>query len=424
MVTTVLIAFGALLLIGVPVAYVVMVAAGIGIVGSGFAGSIIPQQAVSGINSFIMLAVPFFIISGDLAAKGKTSQKIVDSINAFLGHIPGGLGIATILASAFFGAITGSAIATVVAIGALMLPKLIDAGYPKGFSLGIIACAGTIGVMIPPSIPMLMMAVALQNSVGEQFLAGVVPGVLTAVVMSVYVAFAAKKMNIPRSAKMPWKQRFRVLKESIWALLFPVIILGSIYGGLATPTEAAVISAVYVIIIELFVYKEMTVKSLYKQLGPSIVNAATMSVLLATAQVMLWYLTSAHVPEMMLEAVTAAISSPTTLLLILCGVFLIAGCFMNVGSVVIILAPVLIPLLRTYGIGVTEFVIIATLMNQIGFITPPFGLNLFVAMKVGNTGMKEVFSGSWPLLICMVIVTLLIILFPSIATFLPNLMYK
>ncbi len=424
MVTTVMIAFGALLIIGVPVAYVVLVAAGLGIVGSGFAGSIIPQQAVSGINSFILLAVPFFIISGDLAAKGKTSQKIVDSINAFLGHIPGGLGIATIMASAFFGAITGSAIATVVAVGALMLPKLIEAGYPKGFSLGIIACGGTLGVMIPPSIPMLTMAVALQNSVGAQFLAGVIPGLLTAILMSVYVAFAAKKMNLPRSEKMPMKKRFLVLKHSFWALMFPVIILGSIYGGLATPTEAAVISAFYVIIIELFVYKEMTLKSLYRQLGPSIVNAATMTVLLATAQVMLWYLTSAHVPEMMLEAVTSVISSPIVLLLLLCGVFLIAGCFMNVGSVVIILAPVLLALFREYDINTTQFVIIATMMNQIGFITPPFGLCLFVAMKVGKTGMKEVFTGSWPFLICMTIVTILLILFPEISTFLPDLMYN
>ena len=422
MVTTVLILFAVLLLIGTPVAYVVLISAGVGIVGSGFAGTVVAQQTVTGVNSFILLAVPFFIISGDLAAKGKTSQKIVDSINAFCGHIPGGLGIATILASAFFGAITGSAIATVVAIGALMLPKLIDAGYPKGFSLGIIACAGTLGVMIPPSIPMLTMSVALQTSVGRSFIAGVIPGLLTSLLMSVYVGWAAWRMKIPRAPKMPWRQRLRVLRESIWALLFPVIILGSIYGGFATPTEAAVISAVYVIIIEIFVYKELTLKGLYQQLGPSIVNAATMSVLLATAQTMLWYLTSARVPEMMLNAVTSSITSPTTLLLILCGLFLVAGCFMNVGSVVIILAPVLLPLFETYNIDVTQFIIIATMMNQIGFITPPFGLNLFVAMKVGGVGMKEVFSGSWKLLICMTIATILILLFPEISTILPDLM--
>lgn len=424
MVAPVLITFAVTLLIGVPIAYVVLIAAGVGILGSGFSGIVVAQQTVSGINSFIMLAVPFFIISGDLAAKGKTSQKIVDTINAFIGHIPGGLGIATVVASAFFGAITGSGIATVVAVGALMLPKLLNAGYPKNLALGIIACSGTLGVMIPPSIPMLTMAVALQNSVGEQFIAGFLPGVLVVAVMSVFISWKSKKLGIPRTPKMTWRERGRVLKESFWALLFPVIILGSIYGGLATPTEAAVISAVYVIIIEMAVYKELTWKSLYKQLGPSIVNAATMSVLLATAQTLLYFLTSAHVPELMLNATVSAIQSPIAVLLILCGIFLVAGCFMNVGSVVIILASVLLPLFRQYNIDVTHFVIIANLMNMIGFITPPFGLCLFVAMKIGDSNMKEVFSGSWQLLACMAICTLLVIFIPEISTFLPSLMAR
>ena len=424
MVAPVLITFAVTLLIGVPIAYVVLIAAGVGILGSGFSGIVVAQQTVSGINSFIMLAVPFFIISGDLAAKGKTSQKIVDTINAFIGHIPGGLGIATVVASAFFGAITGSGIATVVAVGALMLPKLLNAGYPKNLALGIIACSGTLGVMIPPSIPMVTMAVALQNSVGEQFIAGFLPGILVVVVMSVFISWKSKKLGIPRTPKMTWRERGRVLKESFWALLFPVIILGSIYGGLATPTEAAVISAVYVIIIEMAVYKELTWKSLYKQLGPSIVNAATMSVLLATAQTLLYFLTSAHVPELMLNATVSAIQSPIAVLLILCGIFLVAGCFMNVGSVVIILASVLLPLFRQYNIDVTHFVIIANLMNMIGFITPPFGLCLFVAMKIGDSNMKEVFSGSWQLLVCMAICTLLVIFIPEISTFLPSLMAR
>lgn len=422
MVAPVMICFAALLLIGVPIAYVVLIAAGVGIVGSGFSGIVVAQQTVSGINSFIMLAVPFFIISGDLAAKGQTSQKIVDAINAFIGHIPGGLGIATVVASAFFGAITGSGIATVVAVGALMLPKLLAAGYPKNLALGIIACSGTLGVMIPPSIPMLTMAVALQNSVGEQFIAGFIPGILCVVAMSIFISWKSHKLGIPRTSKMNWAGRVKVLKESFWALMFPVIILGSIYGGFATPTEAAVISAFYVILIEMFVYKEMSLKSLYQQLGPSIVNAATMSVLLATAQALLYFLTSAHVPEMMLEATTSVIDSPNAVLLVLCGIFLVAGCFMNVGSVVIILASVLLPLFREYGINATHFVIIANLMNMIGFITPPFGLCLFVAMKIGNASMKEVFSGSWQLLICLTIVTLLCIFIPEISLFLPSMM--
>lgn len=424
MISTVLISFFVLLLLGVPIAFVVLIAAGIGIVGSGFSGAAVAQQTVSGINSFILLAVPFFIVSGDLAAKGQTSQKIVNAINAYVGHLSGGLGIATIVASAFFGAITGSGIATVIAIGALMLPKLLEAGYPKNFALGIIACSGTLGVLIPPSIPMLTMAVALQNSVGAQFMAGFIPGILCVVAMSIFVAYEAKKLNIPKTEKMNSKQRRAVLKDSTWALFYPVLVLGSIYTGLATPTEAAVISAFYVIIIEMFVYKEMNLKSLYNQLEPSIVNAATCSILLATAQALLYYLTSAHVPEIMLDFIKTYVSSPLTVMLLLSLLFLILGCFMNVGSAVIILASLLMPLLQEYGIDVTQFVIVATMMNMIGFITPPFGLCLFVSMKVGDAGMKDVFSGSWQLLICLVIVTILLILIPELSTWLPSVLFK
>lgn len=412
------------LLIGVPVAYVVLWSAGLGILWDGFAATMIPQQMVGGINSFIMLAVPFFIISGDLAAKGQTSQRLVNVINAFLGHIPGGLGIATIVASAFFGAITGSAIATAVAIGALMLPKLLEAGYPRALSLGIITCSATIGVMIPPSIPLLTMAVAMQVSVGAQFLAGVIPGLLTVAAMSVVVYFEAKRLKIPCMEKVAWGKRFKIVLNSVWALLFPVIILGSIYSGLATPTEAAVISTFYVIVIELFVYRDMSAKELYKLLGPSCVSAATMSLLLATAQVMLYFMTVEHVPELLLNLITGAIDSKIMLLLLLCLLFLVSGCFMNVGSVVIILAPLLIPLMKTYVIDEYQFIVIANIMNQIGMVTPPFGLCLFVSMKMGKAEMSEVIRGSWKLLVAMVVVTILLIAIPELSTWLPSIAMK
>lgn len=407
------------LLIGVPVAYVVLWSAGIGILAEGLAPMMIAQQMVGGINSFIMLAVPFFIISGDLAAKGKTSEKLLDVINAYLGHIPGGLGIATIVASTFFGAITGSAIATAVAIGALMYPKLRAAGYPKLLCVGIITCSSTIGIMIPPSIPLLTMAVAMQVSVGAQFIAGVVPGIITALAMSLVVFLEAKRCKIPCAPKVSWKERLKVTVDSFWALMFPVIILGSIYSGLATPTEAAIISTFYVIIIELFVYREMSAKELYALLGPSCVSAATMSLLLATAQVMLYYLTVMHVPELALDLITGMIDSKYMLLLLLCVLFFVTGCFMNVGSAVIILSPLLIPLLKTYDINTYQFIIIANMMNQIGMVTPPFGLCLFVTMKMADASMGEVIRGSWKLLVSMLLVTLLLILIPQLSIWLP-----
>lgn len=280
-----IIVFFVLLLIGVPVTHVVLGAAATGILGSGAGPSILVQQSVLGINSYTTLAVPFFIIAGDLASKGKTSEKIVNVINAFLGRIPGGLGIATIVACAFFGAITGSSMATVVAIGSIMLPKLTEAGYPRLLSIGIVTCAGTLGVMIPPSIPMLLIAIALRTSVGAQFTAGILPGLLTAAAMSAYVFFYAKKHKLPLAEKVPFKQKLRVVKESLFALLFPVIVLGSIYSGIATPTESAVISVLYILVIELFVYREIRPRQLHAMFGASAVSAATMTVMMATAQV-------------------------------------------------------------------------------------------------------------------------------------------
>jgi len=423
MIGIVLIVFFAMLIIGVPVAHVVLAAAAAGIIGAGNNGTILAQQTVLGMNSYILLAVPFFIISGDIAAKGDTSQKIVNVINAFLGRLQGGLGIATIFACAIFGAITGSSIACVVAIGSLMLPKLLQRGYPKLLAVGIITTAGTLGVMIPPSIPMLQVAVAMRTSVGEQFTAGFLPGILTAVAMSAYVFLVAKKNNIPLEEKMSFRQKLSVLKESFWALMFPVIILGGIYSGITTPTEAAVVSVFYVIIIELFVYKDIKAKDLYKILGNSIVNAATLTLTIATAQVFVWFMTTQQVPALLYDMITGAITSKYSLLFALCGLFFIVGCFTNVATVVIILGPILLPVLEYFKVNLLHFNILAIMMAQIGFITPPFGLCLFVAMKMSGCSMPQVTKGALPFIITMILVTILLLFVPQISTVLPNLIF-
>lgn len=419
----VLLVFFSLLVIGVPVAHVVLAAAAAGIILAGNNGTILVQQTVLGMNSYILLAVPFFIISGDIAAKGGTSQRIVNVINAFLGRLRGGLGIATIFACALFGAITGSAIACVVAIGSLMLPKLLQRGYPKLLVVGIITTAGTLGVMIPPSIPMLQIAVAMRTSVGAQFIAGFIPGILTASAMSVYVFWVSKKYNIPLEEKISFKKKLLVLKDSFWALMFPVIILGGIYSGLTTPTEAAVVSVFYVIIIELLVYKSIKVKDLYKIISGSVVNAATLTLTIATAQVFVWYMTTQRVPALLYSMITGAITSKYPLLLALLGLFFIAGCFTNVATVVIILGPILLPVLTYFNVNLIHFNILAVMMCQVGFITPPFGLCLFVSMKMSGSNMLQVTRGSLPFIIIMLLVTVLLLFVPQFSTLLPNLIF-
>lgn len=417
-----MIAFFVLLIIGVPVAHVVLGAAAVGILAGGTDGVLLAQQTVLGMNSYVILCVPFFIISGDLAAKGQTSQKLVNAINALMGHLPGGLGIATIFACALFGAITGSSIACVVAIGALMLPKLLEAGYPKLLSVGIITTAGTLGVMIPPSVPMLQISVAMGVSVAEGFLSGVIPGILCAVLMSGYVFFKAKKLNLPRMPRKPIKEVLRILLDSFWALMFPVIILGSIYGGFATPTEAAVISVFYVLFVEIFIYRTIPLKDMWNIIKGSTVSAAALTLTIATAQVFVWFMTTENIPSLVYNALVSNVGNKYEILFLLCLLFLIVGCFTNVATVVIILGPIMLPVLQYFGIDLLQFGVIAVLMSQIGFVTPPFGLCLFVSMKIAKADMVEVIRGSWPFLVCLALGTLIVIFAPPLATWLPGLL--
>ncbi len=424
MVTLVLTSFFVLLLMAVPIAHVVLGSAAIGVLMGGKTGTILAQQLFLGCNSFLLLAVPFFIISGDLAAKGKTSEKIVTVVNCFLGRLPGGLGVATVFASALFGAITGSSIACVVAIGSLMLPKLLERNYPKVLVLGIITVAGTLGVMIPPSIPMLQQAVAMNLSAGEMFTAGFIPGIITAIMMSVYVVFYASKYDIPREEAVPWPQKLHILYSSFWALMFPVCVLGGIYSGLATPTEAAVISVFYVLVVELFIYRSFRFRDMYSVMCQSTVSAATLTITVATAQVFVWYMTTAKLPDFIYSMITTHISSAWLLWILLCFMFLIVGCFTNVTTVVVILGPLLVNVLTHYKIDLIHFGIIGIMMAQIGFVTPPFGLCLFTTMKIGPATMPEVIRGSWPFLVIMMLATVLFIFIPQLSLWLPNLVFR
>lgn len=423
-ITIVLLLFFALLIIGVPVAFVIVAAAGAGIVSMGTDPMILMQQLFQGMNSFTYLSIPFFIMSGDIAAQGLTSERIIDLLNAFLGRIKGGLGIATVVACVFFGAITGSAIACVIAIGAFMMPKLLESGYPRSLVIGIITAAGTLGIMIPPSVPMLTYSLAMNVSAGDMFTAGFLPGFLTAALFCLYVYIVAVRKKIPctQDQKLSLKEKLLVVRRSIWALLFPVIILGSIYGGLATPTEAAVISLFYVIAVELLVYKKVTLKDIFKILKKSTIQSATLTMTIATAQVFVWYLTTSQVTTKVYNFMTGAFTSPTMLLLAMALLFLIAGCFTNVMTVCVILGPVIKPVLAFFSIDLVSFGICTILMSQIGFLTPPFGFCLFVAMKVAKTSMGEVSKAIMPFLGIMLLTELLLILFPQISMFLPRLL--
>lgn len=420
--TLVVLVFFALLTIGVPIAHVVLISAAVGIWIAGNDGLILVQQTVYGLDSYILLAIPFFVVSGTIAAQGVTAQRIINVINAFFGSIRGGLGIATVFACAVFASVSGSAIACVIAIGALMYPKLIEHGYPKPLALGIIASAGTLGAMIPPSIPMLQVAVALRTSVGAQFIAGFFPGVLIAASMAIYVYLTARRHNISALPRTDWAHRLRVIKESGWAMSYPVVILGGIYSGIMTPTETAVVSVFYIILIEVFLYRSLSFPKIMNISSDAILNAATLTITVATAQVFVWYMSSEQVPQMVYETISTMIDSKWTLWAALCALFFFLGMFTNVATAVLILGPILLPVLGFFEIDLLQFGVVSVLFAEIGFITPPFGLCLFVAMKVTNSSMIEVTRACVPFVVVMLIDTVILILLPTISTWLPSLL--
>lgn len=423
-ISIVMITFFVLLILGVPIAFVVFGAAALGIVSMGTGPVIMVQQLFQGMNNFTYLAVPFFIMSGEIASKGSTSEQIIDVFNAVLGRFRGGLGLACIGACVFFGAITGSSIACVVAIGSFMMPKLLQSGYPRHLVLGIITAAGTLGVMIPPSVPMLSYSLAMGSSVNRIFTAGFVPGIMTAVLMGLYVWYVARKNNVPKTGeKLGLIQILKVVWRSKWALLFPIIVLGGIYGGIATPTEAAVISLFYVIFVELFISKKVSLKEMFPMLSRAVVSSATLSITIATAQVFVWYLTTSQVTKAVYNWMTSFFTSATVLLLVMCVLFLIVGCFTNVITVCVILGPIIAPVLEYFGIDLIHFGIVAILMAQVGFLTPPFGLCLFTTMKVANSDMPEVSRSVMPFIVIMLVSVLLLVIFPQISLFLPNLLF-
>ena len=419
----VVILFFALLLIGVPIGFLVLASASVGIMTLTSTPTIIViQQMFAGLDNFVILAIPFFVIAGNLAAHGKTSEHLVNAFSVIFGRLKGGTAIATIATCAFFAAISGSGIATVVAVGSLMIPGLIKQGYPKHMAAGLVGSAGTIGTLIPPSAPMILICVAMNTSVGKQFMAGFLPGILLALCWCVYVFIVSKKNNYGETIKYTGKEALHVFVRAIPALMFPVIVLGSIYTGWATPTEAAAISVVYVIFIEKFVYKTLKIKEIPYIFYDSLVTSASLAMILSCAQVLTWLVTMMQLPTMLAGFITSVVSSKVAFILLLTLIFLVAGCFMDLVALIVVLAPVLAPALSFYGIDPIHFGIIAVMNSQLGCLTPPFGVNLFVTMNVSKLPLPQVIRGCLPYMLVLLAVTLVVSFVPQISLLLPNLM--
>jgi len=419
----VLIVFFILLLLGVPMAFVVLGAAITGIlIYTNTSMLIVVQQMFGGLDNFVMLAIPLFIIGGNIAAKGKTSVHLINVMNVIFGRVKGGSVIATIAACTFFSAISGSGLATIVAIGTIMIPSLVKEGYPQKMAMGSVCTTGSLGILLPPSTPMILFCVAMGTSVGKQFMAGFVPGIILAICWMVYLYIVCRNKDYGNRVTYTIKEAALIIFKATPALIFPLIVLGSIYTGWATPTEAAALSVVYVLLLEVFVYKTIKPQKMFSAFFEGIINSSTLVLIIAAASVMNWLLTVQQVPMMITEFLTVAVSSKVAFILLLWLVFLVVGLFVDLIALIVVLAPILLPSLSLYNIDPIHFGIIAIMASQIGCITPPFGVNLFVTMNVSGRPFAEVMQSTFPYLIILFIVSMIVTFIPEIALWLPNLM--
>ena len=381
------------------------------------------QQMVISCDSFPILAVPLFILAGDLMGAGGVSRRILNVCNIFFGRITGGLAIVTVLVCMFFAAVSGSGPATVAAVGSMVIPTMIELGYKRSFVLALVATAGTIGVIIPPSIPMVLYGVSTGTSVTSLFMGGFFPGFLIGGALMLYSYIYCKVKGYkghsePFSGKKAWD----AVWEAKWALINPIIILGGIYAGIFTPTEAAAIAALYAFICGAFIHRELDAKGMFKAIATSCCTTGTVMVILACATGFSKVLTVEQVPQLVTQALLEITDSKIILLILINIMLLIVGCFMDQTPAILILAPILLPVAVSLGLDPVHFGLIMVANLAIGFITPPLGMALFVAARISNTKLEVVLKGIVPFIILTIGTLTLITFIPQITMFLPNLM--
>jgi len=371
------------------------------------------QKSVTGLDSFPLLAIPFFILAGALMCNGGISRRLVALAESLVGYIVGGLAMVTVLACMFFAAISGSGPATVSAIGSFMIPSMKERKYDAGFAAAITAAAGTIGVIIPPSIPFVIYCVVAQCSIGDMFIAGIIPGIIIGIALMLVCYITARKRNYKTMTDRPrFSEVAKAFKESFWALLVPLIILGGIYGGIFTPTEAAVVAVVYSVVIGKFVYRELDMKVLYDCLkSTGLINGAT-SFLIGLSMAFASHLAMAQIPAKIAAWLTTFVDSPFLLLMIINVFLLVIGCFVDNIAAVIILTPILLPVVKMIGIDPIHFGLIITVNLACGFISPPYGINLFVASAISGESIESISREIIPAFVAMVGCLLLFTYFP------------
>ncbi|TXT38417.1 MAG: C4-dicarboxylate transporter DctM subunit [Comamonadaceae bacterium] len=387
----------------------------------------VPLESVAlklftGIEKFEIMAIPFFILAGNFLTHGGVARRMINFASSMVGHWYGGLGLAGVLGCALFAAVSGSSPATVVAIGSILLPAMTKAGFPKSFGAGVITTSGALGILIPPSIVMVMYSVATNTSVGALFMAGVIPGLLLAATLGGVTWYRARKFNYPRLEKATWAQRWGTFKASAWGLLLIVIVMGGIYTGMFTPTEAAAMSAVYAFFVAVFVYKDMGLKDVPKVLLNSANMSAMLLYIITNAVLFSFIMTNENIPQALADWMLGNGLGMITFLLAVNVILLLAGNFMEPSSIVLIFAPILFPVAMKLGIDPVHFGIIMVVNMEVGMCHPPVGLNLYVASGITKMGITELTVAVWPWLLAMLGFLGVVTYWPAMSTWFPRML--
>jgi len=390
-------------------------------------GSVDMEYIASGLfascDSFPLMAIPFFILSGALMEGGGLSKRLVLFFDSIVGHMTGGLAIVTVISCMFFGAISGSGPATTAAIGAIMVPTMVEKGYDKKFAMALVAASGCLGVIIPPSIPMVSYGISVNASIATMFMGGFMPGVVLGGLLIVTAVAMCKKNGFTGNGlKFSWARVGRAFKDAFWALLSPVIILGGIYSGLFTPTEAAVVSVVYALLVGLFAYKELDMKSVYKKFAEAASTHGTVNIIVGTSTILGRVLTLEQIPDAVAMQMVSVSDNKFVILLLINLLLLGCGCLLETNSSILILAPILFPVVAKYNVSIIQFGLIMVVNLAIGMITPPVGVNLFVACGIGKIPFMDLVREIKPFLIALLIGLALITYVPAISMTLPNML--
>ena len=411
----------ALMLTGMPIS----ISLGLTVLTFLFTMTQVPLESValklfSGIEKFEIMAIPFFILAGNFLTHARVAQRMINFATSMVGHWHGGLALSGVLACALFAAVSGSSPATVVAIGSILIPGMIKEGFPMRFGAGVITTSGALGILIPPSIVMVMYAIATNTSVGALFMAGVIPGIALASMLGGMTWYRARKFNYPRQPKASWRQRLRAFRESAWGLMLIIVVMGGIYSGMFTPTEAAAMSAVYAFVVAVFIYKDIGLKDVPKILLNSANMSAMLLYIITNAVMFSFILANENIPQQLTAFMIEMGFGKIAFLLAVNVILLMAGNFMEPSSIMLIFAPIVFPIAMQLGIDPIHLGVLMVVNMEVGMCHPPVGLNLYVASGLTKMGITELTVAVWPWLLTMLVFLVLATYWPAMSLWLPK----